>query len=153
MKREARIIDSGAADITLVELDAVSQCQRCSRGEGCGAAMLDSRQSGIQLWVASDADPSTLVNGQKVLLEIDEQGSGWLWAVFAAYGCPLVGLMLSTGLSTALGYSELIVAISAAAGLCGGIFAWRQLAPRIIARTCRGLCLQSARIVAMHPSY
>ncbi|MFK7996966.1 MAG: SoxR reducing system RseC family protein [Granulosicoccus sp.] len=166
MKRQAWVVDASAPDKTLVELDSVNQCQRCSRGEGCGAIMLNSEHSGVQLWVTGSGD-TNVMSGQPVLVEIDEQGSGWLLPVFAAYGLPLLGLLCSTMLATALSgnlfrtpaaqgvepaTAELFIVLSALAGLCGGIFAWRQLASGILARAERSLCLRSARIVGMHPS-
>lgn len=154
MRRQGRIvdIDGGGPDSALIELDSVSQCLRCSRGEGCGAMMLNSQADGVQFWVTIATERAQLVNGQSVTLEIDDQGSGWLWSVFAAYGLPLMGMLLATALSTLLIGNELLVAVSAVVGLCGGIFAWRQVAPAILSRACRGLCLHSARIVSMSPS-
>ena len=40
-------------------------------------------------------------------------------------------------------------ALAALAGLAGGVFAWRYLSPMLIARLEKGLCLHSARIVAV----
>ncbi|MFK7857844.1 MAG: SoxR reducing system RseC family protein [Granulosicoccus sp.] len=158
MRRQARVVDTGAGGPgrALVELDTVGQCQRCSRGEGCGAALFDPQQAKIRLWVESDEKSSAFV-GQQVMLEIDEQGSGWLWPVFGAYGLPLSGLLVATAASTAStadasDFAELFVVLSALAGLFGGIFAWRQVAPGVLARAERSLCLRSARIVATYSS-
>lgn len=165
MRREATLIGVDASGKAVVQLDNVSQCRRCSRGQGCGAAMSGSFESskpqGVRLH-AQITSQLPLSAGQKVLIDIDEHGSGWLWSVFGAYGLPLTGLLLATGLATALTASgsggradlsaELVVVLSALGGLAGGIFAWRALASRVLTCVERSLCLQSARIVAISPS-
>jgi len=169
VKRQGRIVACDGSGKILVELDSIGQCCRCSRGQGCGAGMLDTGQTGLQIWV-SDGKPSQARLGKAVLLEIDEHGSGWLLPVFGAYGLPLLGLLLSTMLATFIAtfmansqitpeasgkllstVAELSIILSAAAGLCGGIVAWRQLAPGVLARAERHLCFQTARIVATCP--
>lgn len=118
--------------------------------------MLGAPNRGIQLWVTCKESVHA-VAGQNVVLEIDEQGSGWLLAVCAAYGLPLLGLLMLTALATGIAGTasvgaELFIIVSALIGLCGGILAWRQLSPSLLARAERSLCLRSARIVAMYPS-
>ena len=165
MRREATLIDLDDAGHAVVELDNVSQCLKCSRGEGCGAFIAGpyhgSEQQGLRLQVGITAQ-LPVREGQKVVIDIDEQGAGWLLSVFAAYGLPLAGLLLATGLATVFTGSgsvngpvtsaEWVVALSAFGGLAGGIFAWRAIASRVLTCVERSLCLQSARIVAISPS-
>lgn len=165
MRREATLIDFDAAGNAVVELDNVSQCLKCSRGEGCGAAIAGalpgSRQQGLRLQVGITTQ-FAVREGQKVIIDIDEPGAGWLFSVFGAYGLPLAGLLLATGFATVLTDSgsvngpvtsaELVVVLSALGGLAGGIFAWRAMASRVLTCVERSLCLQSARIVAISPS-
>lgn len=166
MRREATLIGVDATGKAVVQLDNVSQCLRCSRGQGCGAGISGSFESSGPRGVQLQARITTrlpLSAGQKVLIDIDEHGSGWLWSVFGAYGLPLTGLLLATGLATALTApgsggqadisTELVVVLSALSGLAGGIFAWRALASRVLTCVERSLCLQSARIVAISPSF
>lgn len=166
MRREATLIGVEASGKAIVQLDNVSQCLRCSRGQGCGAGISGSLEGpepqGIQLH-AQITNHLPLSEGQQVLIDIDEHGSGWLWSVVGAYGLPLTGLLLATGLATALTASgsggradisaELVVVLSALSGLAGGIFAWRALASRVLTCVERSLCLQSARIVTISPSF
>lgn len=163
MKRQARILACDGSGKALVEIDSISQCRRCSRAQGCGAGMLATGQTGLQLWINTDK-PQRAIPGQAVLVEIDDSGSGWLWPVFGAYGLPLAGLLSLTTVASYLttfmaepdklssAVAELMIVASAAAGLCGGIVAWRRVAPRVLARAERSLCLQTARIVGMQPS-
>ena len=159
------MICANESDALLVELDSISQCQRCQSGKGCGAVLADSGQPGVRVRIVKT--PNLVVReGSSVLVEIDEQGSDWLWPVFGAYGLPLVGMLVTTGLvSTVMGKimpssgtgsltaaAELLIVFSAIAGLAGGIFAWRHLTPRALACATRSLCLHSARIVAVNPS-
>ena len=122
---------------------------------------VNSAQAGVRLQVG--VLPGLPVSdGQKVIVDIDEHGSDWLWSVSGAYGLPLAGLLLATGLATAFTGSdsarltamqaELAVVLGALGGLAGGIFAWRTMASRVLTCVARSLCLQSARIVAISPT-
>ncbi|MFK7890336.1 MAG: SoxR reducing system RseC family protein [Granulosicoccus sp.] len=169
MKRQARVVSVDSSDGTLVEIDSMNQCLRCSRGQGCGAGVFSGNSHALSLQVHSPEQQSLRI-GQQVQVEIDESGSQWLWPVFCAYGLPLFGMLLATAVSsfftnqygfsaTAVGttvgttvLAELAVMLSAVAGLAGGIFAWHKIAPRALAFAQRGICLHSARIVAINPS-
>lgn len=164
MRREATLVSVDTAGHAVVELDPVSQCLRCSRGQGCGAAIAGAfgvaGEQGVRLTI-QQADSARFKAQQKVLVEIDEQGSGWLMAVFGAYGLPLAGLLMASALATAFiesgmshlspGLKDLLVLLSAIAGLGGGIFASRTLESHVLACAGRSLCLQSARIVGTCP--
>lgn len=163
MIRTAQVIscavDDGAA---MVQLDGVDSCQRCSRGEGCGAqlALLNNAAPCFKVHCNTGL---TVVPGQSVSVEIDEQGSGWLWFVFGAYGLPLAGMLLFTAAgsvflhsssayatSASLLMSELIIVAMALIGLAAGVMVWRRVAARVLAGVEHSLCLSSARIVAIH---
>jgi positive regulator of sigma E activity len=156
--RSARVIsDAQAASKAVVEVEGVNACQRCARGQGCGAGIFNQ---GIQT-TRLDCFTSVPVSAnQTVDIEIEEAGSSWLWLVAGAYGLPLLGLLLASlaaswimpGLATLQLISEslsedAIVAVAALLGLAGGVIAWRMLSATVLARLETGLCLNSARIV------
>ena len=158
MIRSARVLNNAqAASKVLVEVDGVSACQRCARGNGCGAGIFNHGVQASRLacftseWVSAD---------QRVEIEIEEADSSWLWLVAGAYGLPLLGMLLASvvanwilpTLATSLTINEYlsddgVVAIAALLGLAGGIIAWRMLATTVLERLESGLCLNSARIV------
>lgn len=156
-----------------VEIDGLDACQRCARGQGCGSAMLDPRSSTVRVLCRSEFPVS---QSQRVTVSIDEPDSRWLWIVAGAYGLPLAGLLAGALLGTALSPEELVqsavaterseldsmlvhipsvimqeatVATAALLGLIGGVFAWRYVSRSLSAWIETGLCLDSARIVAV----
>ena len=163
MIRSARVLsDAPAATKALVEVQGVSACQRCAKGQGCGAGIFNH---GIKAThIACFTNVSVLAN-QSVDIEIEEAGASWLWLVVGAYGLPLLGL-LSASIAASVAMPSLvtiwpaasslsndaIVAIAAVLGLAGGVIAWRMLSARVLARLEKGLCLNSARIVSNNPS-
>jgi len=164
VRREATLVSIDTAGRAVVVLAPVSQCLRCNRGQGCGAAIAGAfgvaGEQGVRLTI-HQADSARFKAQQKVLVEIDEQGSGWLLAVFGAYGLPLAGLLVTSALATAFiefsmshlspNLKDLLVLLCAIAGLAGGIFASRVLESRLLACAGLSLCLQSARIVGTSP--
>lgn len=184
MRRDATVISVDlqrcATDdnqlMACVELEHVSQCLRCSRGQGCGAANQlssfteiadntianpavapsEGKSRKLQLYVNVEQGTPVEV-GQRLVIDIDdeESGSTWLWAVFGAYGLPLVGMLFATGVASALWggadsasrLAEFRILVSAGAGLFLGILAWRLSSRRLLQMTERSLCLLSARIV------
>ncbi len=175
MKHHGQIRDIESSGATLVELDSQSQCLRCQRGKGCGAVWFDPQRPGVTLRIETPVGspapslPGASV-GQSVVVEIDDSGSAWLWPVVAAYGLPLFGMLTATGITSSITGvlasadsaalaapgRELVVLLSAALGLYGGILAWKKLSSsyfrRVLVNAERSLCLQSARIVAINPS-
>lgn len=157
-----------------VEIEPMSQCLRCDRGEGCGAANLAllstykgthsltrlgaCKPTKLQLFVNIEQGASVKV-GQQLVIDIDDEQSGstWLWAVFGAYGLPLAGMMIATGVASALwgtggadpasSLAELRILMSAGAGLFSGLVVWRLTSHRLLQISERSLCLLSARIV------
>ena len=159
MIRQARVVGIEPTNGTVrVVLDEISHCQRCSRGHGCG--MRSDQTSGrvagdsvgnLQLACTSDI---MVQADQQVLIEIEEQGSAWLWSVFGAYGLPLLGMILATVLTTAFAtsdFAEIFVILAAAAGLLAGIWLWRRVSSWALVCADSSLCLQSARIVDVVP--
>lgn len=156
-----------------VEIEGIRACQRCARGQGCGSAILDLQSSALHLLCQSDVP---VRESQRVTVYINEQDSRWLWFVAGAYGLPLSGLLAGAMLGTAISalavsqagtaglpsetlltlarnpsviMQDVIVASSAVLGLVGGLFAWRTISRRLRSWVERGLCLDSARIVAI----
>ena len=141
-----------------VELDDVSQCQRCQRNEGCGAMLTGSQYARQGVTVSCESSASVRP-GQKVIVQIDEKGSAWLGLVLGAYGLPLLGMLFATGLASTVASSmpnagdtlslksELGIIMSALAGFMGAHFLWGRLSTRVMRRVECTLCLQSARIV------
>lgn len=158
MIRSARVLSNAeAATKAWVEVQGVSACQRCAKGQGCGAGIFNHGVSASQ--VSCFTSEPVLAN-QTVDIEIQEAGSNWLWLVAGAYGLPLLGLLLGslsanwvmTHLSPSLPSTvslsnDAVVAIAAIVGLAGGLIAWRMLSKTVLARLEKGLCLNSARIV------
>ena len=161
MKHHGRVTGVDASGAALVELEPISQCARCRRGEGCGSVFFDTPRPGITLRVTqAQALPaitgeSSTVNdmggsvGQSVVIEIeDSESSQWLLPVLGAYGLPLLGMLLATGTLSALTgalqgvnsvelhsyWAELVVLAGAGLGLCGGLFAWRSLSSNYLGR-------------------
>jgi positive regulator of sigma E activity len=157
--RSARVIsDAQAASKAVVEVQGVSACQRCARGQGCGAGIFNQ---GIQATRLHCFTRVPVLANQTVDIEIEEAGSSWLWLVAGAYGLPLLGLLLASfaaswimpGLARSQLISEslsedAVVAVAAILGLAGGVIAWRMLSATVLARLETGLCLNSARIVS-----
>lgn len=182
MKHHGRVAGVDSTGAAFVELDTLSQCARCKRGEGCGSVSFNAQGSSITVRVESAncqllhetdkpiANEHSKAVGQAVLVEIDDSGSDWLWPVLGAYGLPLFFMLLTTGLTslltsmmlagdsvnTANHWAEVVVLASAGLGLYGGVFAWRWLSSGhfsyLLTNAERSLCLQSARIVAINPS-
>ncbi|MFK8077968.1 MAG: SoxR reducing system RseC family protein [Granulosicoccus sp.] len=159
MRRNARVISNAVASgQVLVEVEGVSACQRCAKGQGCGAGIFNH---GIQAARIECHTPISLSENQQVEIEIDDSGSQWLWLVAGAYGLPLLGMFgfsLLTWLSVKDSSqptlfnvsltSDSLVAIAAFMGLSGGLIAWRGLSAYVLPRFETGLCMQSARIVS-----
>lgn len=160
MKRHGQVVHSVAAgEIASVRIQPFSQCARCARGQGCGAGIFNQGVEAVELSCLSEA---AVQAGDEVLIEFaDDESSDWLRLVMGAYGLPTAGLLvmimasnlvLQHGLpaaSLSQAYQDLLQAIAAGAGLAGGVFAWRMLAPGLLRRTDAGRCLQSGRIVAV----
>lgn len=162
MRHQARVL-SGSTQSVWVEVEGISGCHRCAKGQGCGAGVFahSTRSIHIQCKTSQQVEEN-----QQVTIEIDESGSRWLWLVAGAYGLPTLGLIGATLLATLfLPYPvglqgeiidtlssrrEALIAFVALTGLTGGVLAWRYLSPTLIARLETGLCLQSARIVSVN---
>jgi positive regulator of sigma E activity len=161
MKHRARVL-CDATTTAWVEVEGISGCQRCAKGRGCGAGVFAHGSRAIQLQCEASQQ---VKKNQQVTIEIDDSGSRWLWLVAGAYGLPTLGLIGATLLATVFlpspallqgdiisvpgSQREAFIAFAALAGLAGGVFAWRSLSPWVITRLEKGLCLQSARIVAV----
>lgn len=137
--------DAPSAARLLVELDPAASCQRCARGEGCGAGLLASRSRPVQLVVN---DHLGAMAGQRVLIE-GGSDSHWLWVVAGAYGLPTLGLLLGAVMPGLLNVeAEWVAALVAALGLCAGLVLWQRLIePRLLAgrRSC-SLALDASRV-------
>lgn len=159
MRRSARVIvDALAQNNVRVEVDGVSACQRCEKGQGCGAGIFNQ---GVRAAQIECFTPIAVSANQHVEIEIEDSGSQWLWLVAGAYGLPLIGFV-GASLVTWLYVRDLarprlfnvafsvdaLAALTGFLGLCGGLIAWRKLSPHVLARLETGLCLQSARIVS-----
>ena len=81
----------------MVEVEGVSACQRCARGQGCGAGIFNQGISPTQI-ACFTREP--VAANQTVDIEIEEASSSWLWLVAGAYGLPLLGLLLASLITT-----------------------------------------------------
>jgi positive regulator of sigma E activity len=120
-----RVIDintAGSALLAEVEVAAISSCARCAAGKGCGAGLLiGSKSRRVQALVA---DGLQVRAGDHVRIEL---GAGELLRATAlVYGVPLAGAVTLAALAYALQLGDLGAAVSAIAGLAGGILAARR---------------------------
>lgn len=157
-----------------VELDGLSACDRCAKGHGCGSVVYHAPTAAVRLRCQSviPVQPS-----QRVTIAIEETDSSWLWLVTIAYGLPLAGLIAgvllggqfyalfvepkmvpsavpgivdATGMRSSAIMNEFLAAAGGGFGLVGGLIAWRHVSRTISERVQKGLCLHTARIVAVN---
>lgn len=149
-----------------MEIDPVSQCQRCQKGNGCGLGLPASRQSVFTQWIRlnkSTDNPEHYLIGQSITVHTDAEDSGWLrlvtisfaLATFGMIFATLIATWITTGFSTPVGSAdrttdssteELVILCSAVIGLASGILFWPRLPNRIFNAAESSLCLQTARI-------
>lgn len=155
--------NASAGSLAQVAIDGVSACQRCANGKGCGAGLFNQ---GIQVVQLECRTEQALQARQSVVIEHDDADSGWLWVVAGAYGLPTLGLLaacllaewflpVSVVVTSHLvlpGAREWLTGLISLLGLAGGVIAWRTVAPYTQVLVQTGLCLQSARIVAVDES-
>jgi hypothetical protein len=157
-----------------VEILSVSSCARCARGQGCGAGLFNLGMAPVRLHCLAQCQVTA---GDQVTVEFEPGDSRWLWLVAGAYGLPTLGLVagavtagvwltaaappllhlpwlpawLSVTQPLPSGLRDLVQGVMAFVGLSGGVLAWRTMAPALLPRLEKGLCLQSGRIVAVKP--
>jgi positive regulator of sigma E activity len=166
VKRSGRVVELGAADpVTFgtdpatsaagqevwVEIDDLSACRQCARGQGCGSIVHHQPSSSLRLRCYSSIH---VAQSQQVTVVIDEADASWLWLVFGAYGLPLAGLIVGASLGEFFSASSAIindwqVAVGGFTGLVGGLIAWRYISGPVANSISKGLCLDTARIVAV----
>ncbi|MFK7892531.1 MAG: SoxR reducing system RseC family protein [Granulosicoccus sp.] len=146
-----------AGHLAWVQIESLGSCRQCARGAGCGVSVLSSSAPGVQLLCAS---PVPVAEFDEVMVNIDEPAASWLPLVACAYGLPLTGLLLGTLFGTYLAgafsdswsmMQETFSLSGAAVGLFGGLFAWRKASTPLGLWAKTGLCLDTARIVAVGP--
>ncbi|MEE9320584.1 MAG: SoxR reducing system RseC family protein [Granulosicoccus sp.] len=159
--RVVSVANASESRKVLVELDAKVACRRCASGAGCGAGRLSPDSRAIQIHVQ---DRLGVVPGDLVIIDVPEgDGSGWLWLVLAAFSLPTLGIVLGaslpyalwailpgmriSGIILGLPAAEWAVALAAAAGLAGGVLAWRKVAPALGRLATHSVCLDSARTI------
>ena len=125
MRRLGRIVAVPGPARAIVELDDASACTRCANGRGCGAALFTPPGRSLRLDCALEAigtdgeEPGAARVGARVEVTLAASGARWLVPVALAYGLPTLGL-----LAGALA-PEPWTPFAAAAGLGGGLLAWR----------------------------
>jgi len=163
VKRQALVLEQASSGSALVALQQSTSCERCRQAGGCVARFVDDTSVCSALHIACATD-IPVREGQHVIVEIEENGSGWLWTVFGAFGIPLFFMLLACATASFLtarvgitageapgAAAELSIALASALGLAGGIFAWRFIAPLALGRAQRSFFLHSARIVSIIP--
>jgi len=163
VKRQALVLDQVSSGSTRVALQQSTSCERCSQAGGCIAGLVDDSSVCSALHISCVTD-FPVREGQSVIVEIEENGSGWLWSVLGAVGIQLFSMLLAgatasvvtarigtTAGETPGAAAELSIALAAALGLAGGIFAWRLIAPLALERAQRSFFLHTARIVTIIP--
>lgn len=158
----------------LVKVSTPSACSRCAKGHGCGSAIFQSPSNSVCLPCRSRWPVKAR---QRVTVSVDEPVADWLWLPAATVGLPLVGLIAGAVLGTLLmpfidgqgiyvqnvtvGQTQILADSSSAIvdvltagfsaiGFIGGLIAWRIVKPRLETWINAGLCLHTARIVAVN---
>ncbi len=104
-----------------VEVADRSSCPRCAAGKGCGAGIFGTTKRSILLDVRV-TNGLRVASGDRVCLSL--AATDLVHAVLFAYGAPLAGLLLATGLAYFLIdplHDVLAVAVAAFGLLAGGI--------------------------------
>ena len=108
-----------------VETIRKSTCSSCSARNGCGQNLLEKyRSSKQQSYIRASNDFSIEENDQ-VVIGIPE--SALMRASLLVYLMPLIFMMGSLWLATAVGWNDLLTALSAMAGLAAGFIPVRML--------------------------
>lgn len=114
-------------DRVWVQCASQAGCQRCAEGKGCGgglfAALLGKRLQALPVDNRLRAGA-----GDNVLLALDERVI--LAAALAAYGLPLLGLLLGGALAALAGGGDPGVALAGAAGFFLGLLGGRAWSRR-----------------------
>ena len=108
-------------------------CPRCAAGEGCGAGIFAGQGGDVSMTVALPPETAVRV-GDRVNLIV--QPGGLLRAAATAYGFPLAGLVLATGLARVMESAEVESVVWGLCGMLGGF---------MLARRRRERCLSSLR--------
>lgn len=162
MRYQGRVLaDAAARSQVQVELNNLSSCSRCARGGGCGAAVLGAADQPLRIACRTSLP---LHAGQRVTVAHDEGDSSWLWLVSGAYGLPLLGMLIagvaahlfalnfSQPASVDVASADTMVAMASGIGLLAGLWCWRRLEARVLARVQPRLCLQSLQVVTIDDS-
>jgi sigma-E factor negative regulatory protein RseC len=112
-----------------VEVADSSTCPRCAAGKGCGAGVFGASRRSISLQVRV-ADGLQVVTGDRVYLYL--AATDLVRAALLAYGAPLAGLLLASGLAYLLiePLHDAMALVIAVAGLLAGGIGGRALARR-----------------------
>lgn len=105
-----------------VQCASQAGCQRCAEGKGCGgglfAALLGKRLQELPIENRAAAQV-----GEPVVLALDERVI--LSAALAAYGLPLLGLLLGGGLAAVQGGGDAWAALGGGIGFVAGLLVGR----------------------------
>jgi len=105
-----------------VEVADRSACPRCAAGKGCGAGVFGSTRRAILLDVRV-ADGLRVASGDRVCLSL--AATDLVQAALFAYGAPLFGLLLASGLAYFLidpMHDALALGMAAIGLLAGGVY-------------------------------
>jgi sigma-E factor negative regulatory protein RseC len=124
---EARVVTTDS-NFATVSVEAAAACARCAAGRGCGAGLL--QQGRTRLIRVRVADGLDLEPGDSVRLEL--KPLHLLRAAWLAYGLPLVAMLLSVAVATAVAeqVGDPATMAFAAVGLAAGLFAGRRILRR-----------------------
>ncbi len=126
-----RVTGREGAWVTVTAASATG-CARCDAGEGCGGGvfgkLVQRRLEGLRLADAGlDLEP-----GQHAVLGLDD--GVFLRVTLLTYGLPLLALLACAGVATALGASDVLVALSGGAGLVLSMWAAPGLRERLLSQ-------------------
>lgn len=127
MIEEQAVVVAVEGDFAVVEAERKTACGHCSASSACGTSMLDKFFSGRASRMRVSRGGLELVQGQTVVVGIDE--SGMLRAAFVVYMLPILSMFLFVLIGGTImdgkEYSELLVVFMAITGLVAGFMAVR----------------------------
>lgn len=107
----------------LVEVDAMVHCKRCADGKGCGAALFGSA-TGKRRVEALIREDISVAEGDEVRIELEPKNL--LRASLMVYGWPLIFAVVAAAIAYFSGFGDLGAALSAFAGIAGGLLVARS---------------------------
>ncbi|WP_051785994.1 SoxR reducing system RseC family protein [Endozoicomonas numazuensis] len=124
IEEEGRVV-AVEQDAVWVETIRKSTCSSCSARNGCGQNLLEKYRASKQQSYIRASNNFLVAESDQVVVGIPE--SALMRASLLVYLMPLICMMGSLWLASAVGWNELLIALSATAGLAAGFIPVRML--------------------------